>query len=63
MYPWEDNKKIKSKGDLIGAATKPIHIKHYTGDKIIGIATMHKSNAIPVFNNEAVKDLASMRRN
>lgn len=36
--------------------------KQYTGDLITGIATMHKSNAVPVFNSEQAKDLASMRR-
>jgi hypothetical protein len=34
----------------------------YTGDKIKGIGTMHKSNAVPVFNDTEAKDLASMRR-
>ena len=34
----------------------------YTGDKIIGIGTMHKSNAVPIFNDEAAKDISSMRR-
>jgi hypothetical protein len=34
----------------------------YTGDKIIGIGTLHKSNAVPIFNDEDAKDQASMRR-
>lgn len=34
----------------------------YTGDKIIGIGTMHKSNAVPIFNDEAAKDISRMRR-
>lgn len=36
----------------------------YTGTEIIGIGTMHKSNAVPVLrsNKESAKDLASMRR-
>lgn len=34
----------------------------YTGDKIIGIGTMHKSNAVPIFNDEAAKDISKMRR-
>ena len=35
----------------------------YTGDLIVGIATMHKSNAVPVMRgtNEA-KEIAAMRR-
>ena len=34
----------------------------YTGTKIIGIGTMHKSNAVPIFSNEEAKDISSMRR-
>lgn len=34
----------------------------YTGDKILGIGTMHKSNAVPIFNDEAAKDISRMRR-
>jgi len=36
--------------------------KVYTGTKVKGIATMHKSNAVPVFTDEQAKDIASMRR-
>ena len=34
----------------------------YTGDKIIGIGTMHKSNAVPIFSDKEAKDISSMRR-
>ena len=36
--------------------------KIYSGTKIIGIAQMAKSNAVPVFNHDAVIDIARMRR-
>ena len=36
--------------------------KVYTGDKVLGIATLHKSNAVPVFNSEAAVDISKMRR-
>jgi hypothetical protein len=36
--------------------------KVYTGTKMIGIATMHKSNSVPVFSDEAAIDIAHMRR-
>ena len=38
--------------------------KVYTGDEISGIATMHKSNAVPIRrdNKQAAIDVASMRR-
>ena len=34
----------------------------YTGSKIKGIGTMHKSNAVPVFSDEEAKEISSMRR-
>lgn len=34
----------------------------YTGTKVIGIATMHKSNLVPIFTDDEAKDVASMRR-
>lgn len=36
--------------------------KVYTGDKIKGIGTMHKSNAVPIFSDEEAVDIAKMRR-
>ena len=36
--------------------------KVYTGDKVKGIATMHKSNAVPVFSDEQAVDISRMRR-
>lgn len=34
----------------------------YTGNKIIGIGTLHKSNAVPVFSDEEAKEISRMRR-
>ena len=34
----------------------------YTGTSMRGIATMHKSNSVPVFDDQHAKDLARMRR-
>ena len=36
--------------------------KVYTGNKVKGIATMHKSNAVPVFSDEEAVDISKMRR-
>ena len=36
--------------------------KIYTGTKVKGIATMHKSNAVPVFSDEEAIDISRMRR-
>lgn len=43
------------------AATKAEPLK-YTGDKMLGIATLHKSNAVPVFKKEEAVEISSMRR-
>jgi len=42
--------------------TKPIKPKQYTGSAMIGIGTLHKSNAVPVFNTEEAAAMARMRR-
>lgn len=34
----------------------------YTGTAMMGIATMHKSNAVPVFSEEQAKEISRMRR-
>ena len=53
---------IPSKGDGVGTAPKKEHPK-YTGDLIVGIATMHKSNAVPVMRGTTqAKDISAMRR-
>mgnify|MGYP001275068762 FL=1 len=39
-------------------AKKEQHV--YTGDLIVGIATMHKSNAVPVMNKQQAKDISRM---
>jgi hypothetical protein len=36
--------------------------KVYTGTMVKGIATMHKSNAVPIFSDEQAIDIARMRR-
>lgn len=44
-----------------GSATKA-QPKVYTGTKVMGIATLHKSNAVPVFNSQEAVEISSMRR-
>ena len=44
-----------------GACTKTEPQK-YTGTLIKGIATMHKSNAVPVLNQQDAEDISKMRR-
>ena len=39
-----------------------MHDQEYTGTKVKGIGTMHKSNAVPVFSDDEAKDISKMRR-
>ena len=52
---------IKSLGQDSGVATLA-QPKVYTGTKVKGIATMHKSNAVPIFSDEQAVDISRMRR-
>lgn len=59
--PGRESKHYPSRDSGIGYAAKR-EVSQYTGDKIIGIGTLHKSNAVPVFSDDEAKDLAKMRR-
>ena len=52
---------IKSLNPGVGNATLA-PLKVYTGTKVKGIATMHKSNAVPVFSDEEAIEISKMRR-
>ena len=51
---------IKSVDTGGNALLKPSPV--YTGTKVKGIATMHKSNAVPVFSDQEAQDISKMRR-
>ena len=51
---------IKSIDTGGNALLKPSPV--YTGTKVKGIATMHKSNAVPVFSDEEAVEISRMRR-
>lgn len=52
---------VPSRSDGIGNGTVQAP-KQYTGTLVKGISTMHKSNAVPVIDEQHMKDIASMRR-
>jgi len=35
----------------------------YTGSNVLGVATLHKSNSVPVFSQQEAIEIATMRRN
>lgn len=48
-------------GTGMGVALKTEPPK-YTGNKVKGIGTMHKSNAVPIFSDEEAVEISQMRR-
>ena len=45
----------------VGTATKA-DVPIYTGTKVKGIGTMHKSNAVPIFSDDEAIEISKMRR-
>ena len=58
-----ETKRINSLDTGHKGAVRTKDIPQYTGTKILGIGTMHKSNAVPVFSDEEAKAISTMRRN
>ena len=56
-----DRVQHNSLGVVAGNTLKREPLK-YTGTLVKGIATMHKSNAVPVIDEEQMKDISRMRR-
>jgi hypothetical protein len=57
--------ELRTTASLPDAHTGAVTIKQtpqYTGDKMIGIGTLHKSNAVPIFSDQEAKDISTMRR-
>jgi hypothetical protein len=57
-----ESQKIPSLGMWVKGAVNVKQPQQYTGDKILGIGTMHKSNAVPIFTDQQAKDISTMRR-
>ena len=57
-----ETQHIASRDTGHSGAVRTKDIPQYTGTKIIGIGTMHKSNAVPVFSDEEAIAISSMRR-
>ena len=59
-YRREEPVYASADSDVINTA--PAAKKEYTGTLVKGIATMHKSNAVPIIDQEQATDIANMRR-
>ena len=59
--PGRETPKIASVDTGWVTCSKPTD-KEYTGTKVKGIGTMHKSNAVPIFSDEEAIEISKMRR-
>lgn len=57
-----ENNRPKSLNDWVTGAVKTKETPKYTGTKVLGIGTMHKSNAVPIFSDEEAVEISRMRR-
>ena len=55
------NDHIPSRDSGGGVGAKRVS-QVYTGGNIIGIGTLHKSNAVPIFSQQEARDISAMRR-
>jgi len=61
-YRGSDEPRLPSVDTGVKGAVNVRKPMQYTGDKIVGIGTMHKSNAVPIFTDQEARDISSMRR-
>ena len=58
------NNTIPTSDVIPGGSTAPKERLIYSGERrLLGVAVMHKSNMVPVFDSKDAKDIAKMRRN
>ena len=60
--PGSDTSHIPSLSSNVGSTTKKDSPK-YTGDNMLGVGQLHKSNAVPIFKQEDAVAISQMRRN
>ncbi len=61
-YTTDNNYPPTSDKIPVGTSLKKERMEYSGERKLLGIATMHKSNMVPVFDKEDAKDIAKMRR-
>ena len=59
--PGRETPKIESR-DTGWVTCVKVKDNEYTGTKVKGIGTMHKSNGVPIFSDEEAVDISTMRR-
>jgi len=59
--PGRETPRVQSQ-DTGWVACVKVKDNEYTGDAVVGIAQMAKSNAVPVFDSDHIVEIARMRR-
>lgn len=57
-----DTPNISSLNSWVTGSVSSKQNKTYTGTSMIGISTLHKSNAVPVFSQQEAVEISKMRR-
>ena len=57
-----DEGVVYKSAPMMGVGAK-VESPKYTGTLVKGISTMHKSNAVPIIDQEQATEIAQMRRN
>lgn len=60
-YRGAEEPRLPSLNVTLGTCLK-IEPLQYTGDRLLGIGVMHKSNLVPIFSEDEARDISSMRR-
>jgi len=64
VQPYRRDAGVEYKSfDAGGGVAAKVESQKYTGTLVKGIATMHKSNAVPIIDEQQAKDISQMRRN
>ena len=56
------NRAVRSLGSWVTGTHPANSTPEYTGTAVLGVCTMHKSNAVPVFSSEDAQAISKMRR-
>jgi len=61
---YKPKRKMPKTSDRISKISGRAEPQHYSGErKLIGIGMLHKSNLVPVFDQQDAIDISKMRRN
>lgn len=61
---YEPKRKMPRTSDKITKMSGKAEPQQYSGERrLLGIGIMHKSNLVPIFDEESAKEISKMRRN